>query len=778
MGRQGILYLILYFVFPLCGLAQSETTWLYALENEKDATKKADIMYQLGSLYHTQQGYEKAISYFDKALPLIASPAKMQDIRQKMLQAYGYLEQYEKAIKVGETVANEAKKANDQTAWTQTINALGHYAQKNNDYPLAKKYHDELWEFYNTQNSLKGKALTSNNLGVIHRRMNDMDVSQKWFEESIKLNERILEKETNVLERTLTYINIGVTYIKLNQIDLANQNFNLALENAGDNPKAQATALNYSAMGKYLEDESADAIRLALNAKQTATLWQDSENIIHACQILKMIYEQQNADKEAKEYAEIANQEQKKRDNQRQKERNYLTQKQIEIEKKEAEIQNTIAEAAKRDAQIREDKLEKEKREKEIENQKQALVILQRDKDLAIAKVKEQEAEQIRTRQLLEITQQKAETERQKAETERQKAETDKQKLLVEKEHAENEIKTKDLKAKGIQLQYANEQKKLQDAKLRQEQIIRYLGIGVIFLIIAILLYVYRSLRVTRKLNNQIKEQVVELQEQKEEIQQHQEEIIAQRDSLASQNEIINIEREKSDKLLLNILPEEVAQELKETGKTQVRHFESVTVLFADVKGFSALAKKVTPQELIAELDATFSKMDEISLRYNVERIKTIGDCYMACGGLPEANETHAVDVVLAALGIQQWMNDEYERRNGNFWQVRLGMHTGEAVAGVIGTTKFAYDIWGNTVNLASRMESGGEVGRVNVTQATFDLVSPYCVGEYREEIEAKNIGKVSAFFIDRLKPEYSADARGIEPNELFWTKWKEKTKK
>ena len=240
-------------------------------------------------------------------------------------------------------------------------------------------------------------------------------------------------------------------------------------------------------------------------------------------------------------------------------------------------------------------------------------------------------------------------------------------------------------------------------------------------------------------------------------------------EELNSTLEAVESERAKSDKLLLNILPTEVAGELKETGKTDVRYFESVTVLFADVKGFSALATQISPQELIAQLDATFSKMDEISLRFGLERIKTIGDCYMACGGLPHANKTHAFDVILAALHIQNWMNEERERRQGDFWQVRLGLHTGDAVAGVIGKTKFAYDIWGNTVNLASRMESGGEVGKVNVTEATFNLVKDYFEGDYREEIEAKNIGKVRAYFITRLKPEFSADDAGFEPNERFW---------
>ncbi len=493
-------YFLVLFFMPLSSLkAQNEQTLLQAIEKEINQTKKADMMYQLGSLYFAQQGYLKATEYLEKALTHIDLPAKAQDIRQKMLLSYIRLENTEKAIAVGETLITQTKQQDDN-AYLQTLNALSQYAQKIAKYDLAKKYNQLLWDFYSLKNDTKARAIVSNNLGIISARLNDKKASQKWSEESIQLYQLILQKETNPLEKSLAYINIGATYIKLQQIDLANENFKNALENAGDNPKAQATALNYSAMGKYLEDESAEAIRLALDAKEIAMQTQDSENIIHACQTLKMIYEQQNADKEAKEYAEIALKEQKKRDKQTEKARELLNQKQLEIAKREEEIQSTIAQAAKRDAQIREDKLEKEKREKEIENQKQALTILQRDKDLlqrdkdlANAKIKEQADEQIRTKQLFEIAY--------------QKTETDKQKLLVEKEQTENENKTKDLQTKGRELRYAHEQQKLKDAKLKQEQTIRYLGTGLFFLILGILLYVYRNLRITRKLNNQIQAQ-------------------------------------------------------------------------------------------------------------------------------------------------------------------------------------------------------------------------------------------------------------------------------
>lgn len=230
------------------------------------------------------------------------------------------------------------------------------------------------------------------------------------------------------------------------------------------------------------------------------------------------------------------------------------------------------------------------------------------------------------------------------------------------------------------------------------------------------------------------------------------------------------LQKAKADSLLLNILPFEVAEELKEKGTTQVRTFDDASVLFADIKGFSALAKRVTPQELIKQLDNTFGMLDDITGKYNIERIKTIGDCYMCVGGVPTPDPAHAINMIMAALEIQHWMADEYERRNGDFWQVRLGVHVGDLVAGVVGKSKFAYDVWGHAVNTASRMESGGEVGKVNITLDTYEKVKDFFICTYRGQIEAKNIGLVDTYFVNGLKPEYSLNGEGKAPNDFFFT--------
>lgn len=229
-----------------------------------------------------------------------------------------------------------------------------------------------------------------------------------------------------------------------------------------------------------------------------------------------------------------------------------------------------------------------------------------------------------------------------------------------------------------------------------------------------------------------------------------------------------NTERNKSEKLLLNVLPVHVADELKKFNRVTPMHFDSATVLFTDMVGFTKIAERLSPGELIAELDSCFQKFDEISLKYGLEKIKTIGDAYMAAGGLPDINSTHPLDAVLAALEMQHvmmHMKREKERSGAPFWQIRLGIHTGPLVAGVIGTEKFSYDVWGDTVNTASRMESSGAPEMINISRSTYNLVQEFFEFEYRGKLVAKNKGEVDMYFVKRLKSEYSADAAGILPN-------------
>ncbi|HSE22707.1 MAG TPA: adenylate/guanylate cyclase domain-containing protein, partial [Pyrinomonadaceae bacterium] len=221
----------------------------------------------------------------------------------------------------------------------------------------------------------------------------------------------------------------------------------------------------------------------------------------------------------------------------------------------------------------------------------------------------------------------------------------------------------------------------------------------------------------------------------------------------------LNQERAKSDSLLLNILPARVAEELKMRDSVSPRHYESASVLFTDFVGFTQIAERMTPDELVAELDACFSRFDAIARKHKLEKIKTIGDSYMAVGGVPAANRTHAVDSVLAALEIQRFMMELTAKKtalNQPCWQLRIGVHTGPLVAGVIGREKFAYDVWGDTVNTASRLESSGVAGRINISAATYEEVKDFFVCEPRGKVLAKNKGEIDMYFVNSVNSEPS----------------------
>lgn len=218
---------------------------------------------------------------------------------------------------------------------------------------------------------------------------------------------------------------------------------------------------------------------------------------------------------------------------------------------------------------------------------------------------------------------------------------------------------------------------------------------------------------------------------------------------IAKEKAEVEKQKQQSDKLLLNILPEEVAAELKETGTAKAKYFDHVTVLFTDFVNFTKTSEQMTPQELIDELHNCFKSFDEIVTRYNIEKIKTIGDAYLAVSGLPLPDPKHAENAVSAAKEIRDFMINRYKELGDKTFKVRIGIHTGNVIAGIVGVAKFSYDIWGDTVNTAARMEQNSANGKINISQTTYDLVKEEFTCTYRGDIEAKNKGKLSMYFVD-----------------------------
>jgi class 3 adenylate cyclase len=257
----------------------------------------------------------------------------------------------------------------------------------------------------------------------------------------------------------------------------------------------------------------------------------------------------------------------------------------------------------------------------------------------------------------------------------------------------------------------------LQDLELKRQKIAQYALIGGLVLAFIIAIIIYRNYR------NKIKI-----------------------------NKILDSQKAEIEALVLNILPTEVAQELQKTGVATPRYYEKASVLFTDIKSFSKLADSLSPQEVVTELNEYFVAFDDIIGKYNLEKIKTIGDSYMCAGGIPTADDGHIINIIKASIEMQQFVKQRNASRAGMElppWDIRIGINTGPIVAGVVGSKKYAYDIWGGTVNVASRMESNGEAGRVNISAATYEHIKHKYACTHRGKIFAKNIGEVDMYFVD-----------------------------
>jgi class 3 adenylate cyclase len=248
--------------------------------------------------------------------------------------------------------------------------------------------------------------------------------------------------------------------------------------------------------------------------------------------------------------------------------------------------------------------------------------------------------------------------------------------------------------------------------------------------------------------------------------QYHLEQIINER------TEELVREKEKTEALLANLLPKNTADELMAKGKATKIKYNFVTVLFSDIQGFTKIAEEMNPEVLIDELDKFFFTFDSVVEKYRIEKIKTIGDAYMCAGGIPEKNRTNPVEVILAALEMRAYMKrlkESSELEGMKFWDIRIGIHTGTVVAGVVGQKKMSYDIWGDTVNTASRMESSGEAGKINISGTTYEFVKDFFTCDFRGKMPVKYKGELEMYFVKDIIPELCDENGG--PNRKFIVK-------
>ncbi len=245
---------------------------------------------------------------------------------------------------------------------------------------------------------------------------------------------------------------------------------------------------------------------------------------------------------------------------------------------------------------------------------------------------------------------------------------------------------------------------------------------------------------------------------------------------LEETTKLLKEEQERAEELLLNILPVKIAEELKSNGFVSPVYYESVSILFTDFKNFTSTARYLKPQQLVKKLDLAYQEFDEVCITHSVEKLKTIGDAYMCVAGLPNRNKTHPIDICLVAIKFQKVVSsikDILKREfNEDFWDIRIGIHSGSVISGVIGKSKFSFDIWGDAVNVAARLESGCIENRINVSHTTYEFAKDFFDFEYRGKFEAKNRGSMDMYFLNRIKPQLAE--REIRPNQKFLDMYEE----
>lgn len=392
---------------------------------------------------------------------------------------------------------------------------------------------------------------------------------------------------------------------------------------------------------------------------------------------------------------------------------NYFSQKGNSISDIEARFEATKAQI---DRDRRELERERDKLDFEVKNLRSTADQLNRDKSSLEAR----QSQLLRDNQEKEVALATKSEELASVAEERQRAEKQAQARGREIDQMSEEVAKQQLKLKESE----NALMQTQLASERQKRI-TYLSIGVAIAVLLLALLFFSLFRANRRTARQLSEK----------------------------NTMIEAERERADKLLLNILPQSIATELKATGSARAQKFDEVSVLFTDFKNFTRVAEQLSPEELVEELDRCFKAFDSIINQYkDIEKIKTIGDAYMCASGLSERHSLPG-NLIKSALAIQEYL-EEYKKdriRLGKpYFEARVGVHTGPVVAGVVGLNKFVYDIWGDTVNIAARVESQGEVGRVNVSETTYNRIKYEFDCTYRGKVEAKNKGFLDMYFVNK----------------------------
>lgn len=684
---------------------------------ENDESYFANL--HLGNIYFNESFFGASINYYKTALEFKPDSVAELPILKKIGNAFFKDAELDSAAVYFQEEWEIYHELNDYEGELRSLQQLAKVFEERGNFRNALQYYRATEQLIYNQKDTAYFALIHNNLGYQYHRLKDYKNAIDQFETAADfcLGECQLNKVT-------LYSNLGIAYFNANQFVAAVRLLETALSEAEKQKDDVEIARLENLIAKVFlkRGELYEALQRNNYALSAATRSKQNEILRDAYLTEANIYEELYEFDKALDYyqkhlalrdslllAERLHQEK-------------LLQDRFSLERSEKEIKLLLVNQKVQDLAIEQLQLEKENLALESSRKESELALLRQDQEIREERLRVEQLEAEKTKQALKLTQQlldAAEKDRQISELQQTEAV---QALELKQREAEEEAQRQQIKA-------LSKEAELQQLELDRQKTFRNFIYGLLAALFIILMLILAGYIFGRRANRKLKKQKQEIENQKT---------------------LIESEQAKSEQLLLNILPEETAMELKLKGLATPRHYEKVTVLFADFVNFTKLTENMPPDQLIRELNHCFSAFDEIIERFDLEKIKTIGDAYMCAGGIPTPNDSNARDAVDAALAMMEYIEGRFEKSNFPYWKMRIGIHTGPVVAGVVGNRKFAYDIWGDTVNLASRMEGYSEPGKINISQATFDAIGDNYKCSYRGKLPVKNKADAPMYFVEK----------------------------
>ena len=711
------------------------------LEKEANPLALFDIYTRIGDIYQAEDLHERALPFYQKANRL-SSPPILENQKVQLLSpiAWAYFEvgKIDSALMMYDEQLAYFEKKENYDGILKTLQQKVDVFLKIKNYRQALDFNLRIKELVEANNDQKHLAIIYNNIGYNFNFLEEYPKALKYFLSALDIHLKALMTADNShtdkgLDLTVLYTNIGIAY---NNLDDAKNAIDFLLQAQKSNKSKKSNLSNayiqhlvatiYLNHGDVYNALKFNNVAMS-NAKKNKKWHILSDTYNTAAKIQQELYDYELALDFYKKHFAL-------RDSfalQDRFRKQELLQQQLLLEKSEKEIRLLLINQAVKDQEIstlqfqtkylqsesEKLKLNAEKITLEADQQQKELLLLKKEQDIKNANLLNSQLKAQKAQQELVLIQQRLLTEQKGREV----TEAKQQEQLAQLEIAKS-IAEKNQAEQKAELYKKNQD--LAELQLKQEESFRQMiyGLGTLLglLFIMILSGWYYARVANRK--------------------------------LAAKNKEIEEERHKSEKLLLNILPLETANELKAKGVATPREYNKVSVLFADFSNFTKISEKLSAEKLLYELNECFRAFDEITERHGLEKIKTIGDGYMCAGGIPVANNTNPTDAIKAAIEMQNYMQQRFLEKTKSgipYWNMRIGIHTGHVIAGVVGTKKFAYDIWGDTVNIASRMETSCENGKINISAQTRSLVNGTFDCTYRGEIEVKHGNKVGMYFVE-----------------------------